>query len=86
MNKTRDKIKISLVAVFLAISFSLVLGCYDKEDVILGIPILHPRDGVVHELPEPNDAEVIRELEKVMGNMDDLQIKTFFQYISNDNY
>jgi hypothetical protein len=59
----------------------------ETDDCIVGIDMGDLEDGVVLEIPNTNDDEVVKKLTAagipVFSNND---LSTFVQYISNDNY
>jgi len=60
---------------------------FDGEEygeIIIGEDIDHGYDGVVSELPEPDDKDIIKRLSSVGINVSEL--RTYMQYVSNDNY
>jgi hypothetical protein len=56
----------------------------DKEDVIIGVIIASPDDGVVSEIKDPDDVKVRKQIEAKIGKVGPL--KTYIQLISNDNF
>jgi hypothetical protein len=55
------------------------------DDMVVGVQLTDLNDGVIEELPEPNDEEIIQKLNE-SGIKDIKKLSTFVQYISNDNY
>ena len=58
----------------------------ETGEVIVGVEIADLNDGVVEELKDPDDATIKEKIEKKLGTSIAEPLKTYMQYISNDNY
>ena len=43
-------------------------------------------DGVVEVITEPDDAKVRQKIEAKIGSIGDKKLRTYVQYVSNDNF
>jgi len=57
----------------------------EAGEIIIGKPLSHGYDGEVAEVEEPNDEEIKTSL-SLAGFEDVTNLRTYMQYISNDNY
>lgn len=55
-----------------------------NREMIVGAPLGNLEDGVVTKIAEPDDEEIRRLLEEV--GLEPVNIGTYIQYISNDNF
>jgi hypothetical protein len=56
----------------------------DEADVVIGVQFARLNDGEVLELNDPDDKQIRKQIEDKIGKVG--QLKTYIQYISNDNY
>jgi len=56
----------------------------NTADVIVGVKLITLEDGEVTELKDPNDVKTKEKIEKKIGKVS--KLKTYIQYVSNDNY
>lgn len=60
---------------------------FDREptnDIIIGVQLCRLDDGVVSEIPDPDDTKVRAKLKRI--GIEAKKLKTYIQYISNDNF
>lgn len=55
-------------------------------EVIIGVDLANLDDGVVKALPEPDDVKIKDKIEKKLGTKINSALRTYIQFVSNDNY
>ena len=58
----------------------------ETDDCIVGVELGDLEDGCVFEIPNTNDETVLASLAQANIHTDAINLSTFVQYISNDNY
>ena len=58
----------------------------DTDTMIIGIILTSLNDGVVCQLPEPDDEKAKEKIGKLLGKDIEEDLHTYVQFISNDNY
>lgn len=61
-------------------------GDANTADVIVGVSLTNLDDGEVSALKDILDASVQKDIEAKIGPIGKLKLKTFVQFVSNDNY
>ena len=56
----------------------------ESGEIIIGEDLDCGNDGVVYEIPESNDQDIIKRLAEV--GIQVTELRTYIQYVSNDNY
>ena len=56
----------------------------ESGEIIIGENLDCGNDGVVYEIPESNDQDIIKRLAEV--GIQVTELRTYIQYVSNDNY
>lgn len=59
---------------------------YNTADVVVGIQIADLDDGVVGTIPDADDAKIRQKLEAKIGDIGKKKLKTYVQFVSNDNF
>jgi len=59
---------------------------YNTADVIVGVRIVDLDDGEVGVIPDPDDSKIRQKIEKKIGSIGDKKLKTYIQFVSNDNF
>ena len=57
---------------------------YNTADVVIGVQFADLDDGAVVEIKDPNDKAIKKRIEDKIGKVG--QLKTYIQFIGNDNY